>query len=267
MRSKYREKYYVCGDYLELSLYPVYKIASRRGRKARPTSECQKKVNAMHSENKCIRIVHANFTAEDMKVDLTYDSKHLPGDDEAAVRELANFFRRLKRYRVARGLPELKYVAVTEKGKVSGRYHHHLIVSGGLTPQELVALWGRGYVRTDCLQFNENGVADLVKYILKKSVASGKRWNQSKNLVHPEPRQRDGRLSKKTVRELAGDTENAREYERYYEGYYLAEARRVYSDINGEVYVYARFYRKEAAFCKEKKRNRPRFSNGLSSRG
>ena len=117
------------------------------------------------------------------------------------------------------------------------------------------------------LQFNENGAADLVKYILKKSVASGKRWNQSKNLVRPEPRQRDGRLSKKTVHELARDTENAREYEKHYEGYFLAEARRVYSDINGEVYVYARFYRKEAAFCKEKKRNRLRFSNGLSSRG
>lgn len=267
MRSKYREKYYVCGDYLELNIYPTYKTAQRRRRKARPTSECQKKVNEMQAENKCIRIVHQNFTGEDMKCDLTYDAKHLPLDDESAAKELANFFRRVKRFRKNKGLPELKYIAVTEKGKVSGRYHHHIIVNGGLTPQELVALWGRGYIRTDCLQFNENGVADLVKYILKKSVASGKRWNQSKNLVHPEPKQRDGRLSKRAVLELARDTENSREYERYYEGYYLAEARRVYNDVNGGVYIYARFYRKEAAFCKEKKRNRSRFSNGLSSRG
>ena len=262
MRSKYREKYYVCGDYMEVNLYPVYKIARHRKRKARATSECQQKVNQMNAENKCIRLAHANFNQEDMKVDLTYDNGHLPEDDEAAARELANFFRRVKRYRASKGLPELKYIAVTEKGKRTGRYHHHLIINGGLTPQEIISLWGKGYVRTDGLQFNENGIADLVKYILKKSVASGKRWNASKNLIHPEPKQRDGRLSKRAVQELAKDPENNREYERYYDGYYLSEARRVYNDINGEIYIYARFYRKEAEFCQVKKRNRSHCSNG-----
>lgn len=264
MRSRYREKYYVCGDYLEVSLYPVYKTARRRRRKAKPTAECQKKVNQMHAENKCIRIAHANFTAADMKVDLTYDSKHLPVDDESAARELANFFRRVKRYRKREGLSELKYIAVTEKGKRTGRYHHHLIISGGLSPQEIIMLWGKGYVRTDGLQFNENGIADLVKYILKKSVASCKRWNQSKNLIHPDPKQRDGRLSKRAVQELARDTENNREYERYYPDYCLAEARRVYSDVTGGIYIYARFYRKEAEFCREKKRSRLHCSSGQS---
>lgn len=264
MRSRYREKYYVCGDYMELSLYPVYKSAHHRRRKARPTRECQQKVNEMHSENKCIRLAHANFTAEDMKVDLTYDSKHLPVDDESAAKELANFFRRMKRYRSRQGLPELKYIAVTEKGKRTGRYHHHLIISGGLSPQEIISLWGKGYVRTDGLQFNEDGIADLVKYILKKSVASGKRWNQSKNLIHPEPKQRDGRLSKRAVQELARDTENNREYEKHYEGYYLAGARRVYNDLNGGVYIYARFYKKEAEFCREKKRSRSPSLSGQS---
>lgn len=263
MRSRYREKYYVCGDYMELSLYPVYKTARHRRRKAKATAECQKKVNLMHAENKCIRIAHANFTSADMKVDLTYDGAHLPVDDESAARELANFFRRLKRYRSRQGLSELRYIAVTEKGKRTGRYHHHLIISGGLSPQEIIMLWGKGYVRTDGLQFNENGIADLVKYILKKSVASGKRWNQSKNLIHPEPKQRDGRLSRKTVQELARDTENHREYESHYEGYYLSEARRVYNDINGGVYIYARFYRKEAEFC-QRKQSRPRCSSGQS---
>ena len=262
MRSKYREKYYVCGDYMEVNLYPVYKIARHRKRKARATSECQQKVNQMNAENKCIRLAHANFTAADMKADLTYDTRHLPADDEAAARELANFFRRVKRYRASKGLPELKYIAVTEKGKRTGRYHHHLILNGGLTPQEIISLWGKGYVRTDGLQFNENGIADLVKYILKKSVASGKRWNASKNLIHPEPKQRDGRLSKRAVQELAKDPENNREYERYYDGYYLSEARRVYNDINGEIYIYARFYRKEAEFCQVKKRSRSHCSNG-----
>lgn len=264
MRSKYREKYYKCRDYMELSLYPVYQAAGMRKKKAKPTSECQKKVNEMNSENKCIRLVHNNFTEEDMKVDLTYAKAHLPVDDEEAARELRNFFNRVKRYRKRIGLPELKYIAVTEKGKRTGRYHHHLIISGGLSPQEIINLWGKGYVRTDGLQFNENGVSDLVKYLLKKPVASKKRWNSSKNLIHPQPRQRDGRLTKREVLELARDTENRREYEKHYEGYYLAEARTVYNDVNGGVYIYARFYRKEAAFC-QKKMNRRTSSAGRSS--
>jgi len=256
MRRQYREKYYVCGDYLEAHIFPVYRKSISRRKKSKPSRVCQQKLNEISSENNCVRIVHANFSFRDMRIDLTYDNDHIPVSDEKAAKELENFLRRLKRYRNKMGLPDLKYISVTEKGKRTGRYHHHLIINGGLSPQEIIAIWGRGYVRTDALQFNENGVADLVRYILKKSIASGKRWNSSKNLVHPPARQRDGRLSARQVRELARDTQNNREYEKCYDGYYFSEARMVLNDINGGVYIYARFYKKEAEFCKATNRAR-----------
>lgn len=260
MRRQYREKYYVCGDYLEAHIFPVYRKSISRRKKSKPSRECQQKLNDISAENKCIRIVHANFSYKDMKIDLTYDNAHVPISDEKAAKELENFLRRLKRYRSKLGLPELKYISVTEKGKRTGRYHHHLIIKGGLTPQEIVELWGRGYVRTDALQFNEDGIADLVRYILKKPAISKKGWNSSKNLIHPHPKERDGRLSARKIRELAKDTQNNREYEKYYDGYYFSGANVVFNDTNGGVYIYARFYKKEAEFCstvnRMKKRNR-----------
>lgn len=151
MRRQYREKYYVCGDYLEAHIFPVYRKSISRRKKSKPSRECQQKLNDISAENQCIRIVHANFSYKDMKIDLTYDNAHVPISDEKAAKELENFLRRLKRYRNKLGLPELKYISVTEKGKRTGRYHHHLIINGGLTPQEIIAIWGRGYVRTDAL--------------------------------------------------------------------------------------------------------------------
>jgi len=256
MRRRYREKIYECGDYMESHMYPVYQKAGVRRKKAKPTKECQQKLNQIHRENNCIRIANANFTPQDMRLDGTYDREHHPVSDEQAARELTNFLNRMKRYRKKKGLPDLKYIAVTEKGKRNGRYHHHLIISGGLSPQEIVMLWGKGYIRTDALQFNEDGIADLVRYILKKPVISKKAWNSSKNLIHPQPKKRDGRLSARKILELAKDTQNNREYEKYYDGYYFAGADVVYNDINGGVYIYARFYKKEAAFCRATNRVR-----------
>lgn len=249
MRCVYREKYFKCGDYLDVSIYPAYRKSEARRRKGKPTKEGQKKLNEIYAENKLIRLCNANFTHADFKAELTYRDNKLPKTDEEAAKELYNFFRRMKTFRKRKGLPDLKYIAVTEKGSRTGRYHHHIIISGGVSPQDIVRIWGNGIVHTDCLQFDENGIADLARYMIKRSVASGKRWNASKNLYHPEPRQRDGRLAKRDVRELAKDTDNRREYEKYFKGYYLAEARKIYNDVNGGIYIYARFYKKGAYFC------------------
>lgn len=249
MRCCYREKLYECGDYLESNIYPVYKSANSRGKKSKPTKEIQQKLNEINAENKFIRLCNANFTITDLKVELTYKNEYHPSDAREAERQLRNFLRRLKHYRKRNRLPELKYVAVTEQGSRKGRFHHHLIINGDISLRDLVSLWGKGRVGINILQFNENGIADLARYMIKRSTAScKKKWNASKNLIHPQPRKRDGRLSKRRVLELARDTENVREYEKLYEGYCFSEARKVYNDINGGVYIYARYYKKEAEF-------------------
>lgn len=249
MLNIYREKYYLCGDYMEVHLYPVHRKAGVRRKKSKPSSECQKKLNEMIAENKFIRKLNYNFTSEDYKIELTYRNEYHPQSDDEASRNLSNFLRRMKRLRTKLGLPPLKYASVTEKGAKKGRYHHHLVISGGISPKDIAQLWGMGRIGAEPLQFDENGVADLARYMLKKSEASKKKWNASKNLAAPPEKQRDGRLSKRKVMELAKDTDDHRAFEKYYDGYYLSEAKRVYNDVNGGIYIYARFYRKDAEFC------------------
>ena len=268
MRCLYRETYYKCVDYLEVIIYPAYKQGKGRKKKAKPTSETKQKLNEIAAVNKLVRIANANFNSCDLKVELTYSPEHYPEDDEQAARELRNFLRRVKRYREKNNLPELKYIAVTEKGKVLGRFHHHLIMNE-MSIQDLTALWGNGIVSTSSLQFDENGVASLARYMMKQAreIAGKKKYTRSQNLIDPQPVSRDS-VSKRKVMELAENVECRAEYEKLHEGYFLSQASVVFNDANGGVYIYARYYSKEAEWCRprQKKSSRSRSSGGLSLR-
>lgn len=268
MRCVYRETYYKCGDYLEVNIYPAYRQGQGRRKKAKPTSEVKKKLNEIASQNKLVRLANANFTSDDLKIELTYSPEHHPESDEAAARELRVFLRRVKRYRKRNGLPELKYIAVTEKGSKQGRYHHHLIMSS-MPIKAIVELWGNGIVSTDILQFDENGIASLARYMMKQAreLPGKKKYTRSQNLVDPPPVSRDS-VSKRRVKELAENIECRSEFEKLHEGYFLAQASVVHNDANGGIYIYARYYSKEAEWCKQqqKRSNRSRSSGGLNSR-
>lgn len=257
MRTLYREKRYYCGEYLDVYIYPVYETGSRKagGKRERrkPTSAAQKRLNQRHREEKLVRLLHANFTPEDLELHLTYAEQ--PEDDEAAKRELANFLRRVRRHRKKLGLPPLKYIAVTERGKRSGRYHHHVTINGGMDRDELERLWGLGYANSRRLQFTENGLAGLGNYIVKSPIGK-KAWNASKNLIDPEPKTRDGRISASCARELTRDTTDNAAYERLYPGYFLADAGAFHNDVNGGYYIIARYYRKDGVFIKPKRKGR-----------
>ena len=254
MRTLYREKRYYCGEYLDVYIFPVYPQARGRSRKSKPTSEVQKKLNKRHSEEKLVRLLHANFTPDDLEIHLTYTEQ--PESPEDAKRELRNFLRRVQRRRKKLYLPPLKYIAVTEIGS-RGRLHHHVTVSGGLDRDELESLWGLGYANSRRLQFTENGLAGLGHYIVKDPVFT-RAWNASKNLIDPEPKTRDGRISSRRADELAKDTTNNAEYEKLYPGYFLADAGAFHNDVNGERYIVARFYRKDGVFIKPKRNTKNR---------
>lgn len=253
MRTVYREKRYVCGEYLDVYIYPTYSQPRGRSRRRKPTSEAQQKLNQRHREEKLVRLLHANFTPEDLEIHLTYSEQ--PETPEEAQRQVRNFIRRVQRRRKKLGLPALKYIAVTERGSRNGRYHHHVTLSGGMDRDELENLWGNGYANSRRLQFTENGLAGLGNYIVKDVITS-RAWQASKNLVDPEPITRDGRLSARRVEELGKDTTNNAEYEKLYPGYFLADAGAFHNDVNGGRYIVARFYRKDGVFIKPKQRRR-----------
>lgn len=184
MRTLYREKRYYCGEYLDVYIFPVYSQARGRSRKSKPTSEAQKKLNKRHSEEKLVRLLHANFTPDDLEIHLTYTEQ--PESPEDAKRELRNFLRRVQRRRKKLDLPPLKYIAVTEIGS-KGRLHHHVTVSGGLDRDELESLWGLGYAnsRRFAKAFYESPAWRKTRaYILKRDAGLCVRCGAPGAIVH-----------------------------------------------------------------------------------
>jgi hypothetical protein len=258
MRTVYREKKYTCGEYLDVYIYPVFetgKLGGGKRAKKKPSTEAQKKLNQRHREEKLVRLLHANFTPEDLEIHLTYKGEQ-PGSDEEAARNLRNYIRRIQRLRKKMGLPPLKYIAVTERGKRGGRYHHHITVNGGIDRDTLESMWEYGYANSRRLQFTEDGLAGLGNYIVKSPVG-GKAWTASKNLVDPEPRTRDGRISGNKARELAKSLESGEKFAKFeslYPGYLMSAAEAFHNDVNGGCYLVARFYRKDRKFIRPKQK-------------
>ena len=94
-RTFNRERVYVCGDYLDGDIYPVFQKPGERRKRCRPTSEIQKKLNQRNAAKRLTRIVHMNFTSRDLALHLTYDPTHTPESAEDALRIVQNYLRTL----------------------------------------------------------------------------------------------------------------------------------------------------------------------------
>ena len=263
MRCLYRERRYFCGNYLEVNIFPVFRKQGRRGKRAKPTSEVQAKLNEHNAEQQLIRILNENFTKKDYELHLTYTDENLPTTPEEAKRDEQNFIRRVKRMYRKAGISPFKYVTVPAGGIEGTRFHFHITLTGGVDRSLLESLWGYGYANSKQLQFNENGVEGLARYMSRQfskhkgELPFGKRWSGSRNLVIPKPQDRDGRLSQRKVQELATvDEGNRKEFEALYEGYRLSEVRPFYNEVNGGYYLCVKMYREDHALTNKRKRKR-----------
>ena len=73
MQRTYRERKHICGEYMEVEIFPVYTKAKGRGKRKKPTSEIQQRLNRRHAEGKLRRLLHTNFTPSDLFATLTFD--------------------------------------------------------------------------------------------------------------------------------------------------------------------------------------------------
>lgn len=218
----YWEKTIRSGPYLEVYRYHALRAPGKRsprGPVERDTSEGQEELNSVAAWKKLHRLVRCNFSREagDLFVTVTHRERITEAD---AQREERNLIARLKRLRKKLGLPELKYIAVTEE---QGRWHTHLILNGGLTLDQLVKVWGdRGRVAVSTLEDKDN-FRDLARYLTtaekecrRKTDENGdpalktqrrkyqRRWHASRNLDKPvekvrpapKPRMREPRAPK-----------------------------------------------------------------------
>lgn len=185
---KYRKKIWA-GDVYEVEeFYSPRTIGKKYERilQGNLTTEEQAKRNLELARKKLTRMINANFGAEDYFLTLTYDGAVEP---EEAKRKIANFFRRLKRWREKNGQGALKYISVLETKE---RCHHHVIINGlaGLSLKDaweiLFGLWGEGYIFLKRLKKSQEDTR-LASYITKENIKKGaKRWSCSRNLEKPK---------------------------------------------------------------------------------
>lgn len=202
--NKYRVKTIKSGPILECEIYPIYNRTYIRGVKVEKTKAAQRKLNIKNRRKKIIRLINTNFTKKDFWVTLTYDQKHNPKTEQEAQRNIRNYLRKI-RYRDRNA----KYIYVTE-GKVKNkRFHHHVIISTKIDRDEIENLW-QGGARKEAhrLQPDEFNLTGLGMY-MTKSIEKKSQWGKSSNLKKPKESIADTKITKRQVRKIAQNENEA----------------------------------------------------------
>lgn len=191
----YALKEITAGDQLEVEIYPQFKnmdeVPEEGRRVKKDNSAAQRNLNEKNSRKYVERLINVNFGDGDIWITLTYDDAHLPpdGDIDAAIKNVQRWIARINYRRKKLGLPNARYVYVTEydpDAKI--RWHHHVVMDGLMDMDTVEACWRNGRrneVRR--LKKDENGLSGMANYIVKEKhrLKSKKRWNSSKNLKKP----------------------------------------------------------------------------------
>lgn len=248
--SVYATKTIRSGNQLEVEIYPEFtkkKAVTKDGR-FKKHKDIQNNLNDKNARKTLVRLINTNFAKGDFYITLTYDDKYLPGDMKEAQNNMKNYLRRINRLRKKKGLENCKYIYVTEcrNGKNGIRCHHHLIIEGGLSMDELESSWTKGR-RNNVRRYDpsvEDGGTGLANYLVKDPSGS-KRWVSSKNLKKPIIRKNHQTFSKRKVKKMVEDTASI---SKIMTDKYKAEFKDVevkYNRFNNKWYLYVRMYFKE----------------------
>lgn len=202
----YIERTIRSGRLLEIDRYFAATNGNRapRGRKENLTSEEQQEINDRQAQRRLLRLINTNFDGR--RGDLFLSWTHEVGPTEQEARKAVTMaIRKMRRLRKELGLEELKYILVTECQ--SGRWHHHMVVNGGLTLLQLNEIWGGQGGTTASVLWDD--VQHLAKYLVEgykprrgnRAVVPDnakrprdrykRRWSSSHNLRQPEVKKRE----------------------------------------------------------------------------
>ncbi len=271
-KSFKREKRIYCGEeYLEVDIVTVTNTPEAGKKNKGKSSQAQKNLNDKRSKRRFVQIANTNFGADDLHISATYNEAHLPMTLEEAERNVHNYLDRIKRRMKRVTGQDLKYMLVTEytpeedegqqltlegmedKQTRAVRIHHHIIINGGLSRDDLEMMWSTtrinwkkagsdpeyrknidylGFVNCDRLQPNENGIEGLVNYINKRKKGC-KKWSTSMNLKKPKEKKNDHKYSFRKIRELAQTPEDKTFWRKQYKGYEPTKIDFEYNDYTG----------------------------------
>lgn len=208
----YVEKRIISGSYLEIIRYMASceQMKSRlrpRQPKEHLTTEKQIRQNIKNSIHSVKRLMHCNFRHYiDLFVTLTFEDKDNI-TEKIAMKELANFFRRVKYYREKNDMPPLKYIWCMGKDKKDG-LHFHLLMNE-INFEDLKNIWKKselaGRIQMANLEYdNDTGLYEIARYFIKDNALRvlelklkdvnnvidfskklNKKWATSQNLKKP----------------------------------------------------------------------------------
>ncbi len=269
-----REKKVDCGRYREVDIIPRTEKADKaakgkRGKRKKASKPKQKDLNEKNSKRYLVQLGNGNFGIGDLHVSCTYNKDHFPASIAEAERSINNYLRRIAYMRKKLGLEPLKYILVTEykydkSGQMVKRVHHHIIMNGGLSRDDVELMWTTdrinwkkaqdsqyragikqtGWVNADRIQTNENGIEALCRYIVKDPQGK-KRWSSSRNLVRPiEQPNADHKYRKKQIEKLAKSDDCGKEFfKKKFPNYDIVSIEVVYYEETGW-HVYLKMWEK-----------------------
>ncbi len=256
--KRFRIKTIKSGQMLESEIYPIFKTKPvKRDKKKSKSRKAQKNLNDKNTKKHVTRLINTNFTDADTWATLTYDADNLPATVEDAKRDMQNYIRRLKRQCKKQGLPELKYIYVTEyrEGEEKKRVHHHIVLN--VKDRDLVEdTWQRrGRTQARRLQADDYGYEGLARYITK-DVTNTKRYSASRNLDKPIIKTADSKMTKRRAEKIARHlTDTPALFEKMYQSYTFNDITVKYSDIVSGAYIYVRMKKKEGKNGRKNKSN------------
>ena len=275
-----RTKAVYAGPMLSVDAYPVWDTHTARA--ARTEAQKEKHREALQRQNqknarrRLEALVNANFGEGDLILTHEYGHGKQPAGDEEAAKDIRNYIARLKYRRNKLGLPEMKYIYITERTqsrKYGVRWHHHIIMSGGIDRDTAEQLWTKkhgGISNARNAQPTAMHLTGFSRYLVmdkrnrtmetdgknpqEKAMRRG--WNSSKNLTKPKERESDKKLSIRKAQRIAeamGNMDTAKEIlERCYPAYELLEVSTKTSKWTSGVYIRAVMRRKETYGDKDK---------------
>lgn len=271
-----RTKTIKAGPMVYVECYPVWDCHRAKTAKSEAKKEAhrraQEKLNRRNARKKLDRLVNANFGEGDLIITCTYGHGKQPADDAQAARDIRNYMQRIKYKRKRLGLPEMRYIYVTEittSAQYGVRYHHHVIMSGGISRDEAEACWGKkhgGICNAKKCQPTDRHLTGFSRYLTEDKrertmEADGKNpqrkmrraWTPSKNLTDPDDHatQADKKISIRKAGRIAETVEDfarAKEiFAKLYPECELLEITAKRSQWAAGVYIYAELRRKQYA--------------------
>ncbi len=243
----YRTRTTVAGPRLEAEVFPIFgraKEGALRKAKENRTREAQEKANMRRACERLVQLIDGNFGEKDVHLTLTYRGE--APSFERCRKDVRNFLQRMKRARKARKLEPLKFIYAIGHDEHQ-RIHVHMITNGGISRDEVEAIWEKGIINAMRLQPDEDGLQGIANYLFQQNAQAKKRgerknqkmWSGSRNLKKPKVRTSDSKCSNARVRRLAADIQNEakEEMEKIYPGYSFVKCRVSYSDVVDGAYI------------------------------